>query len=121
MRRLVVLLIVIDAKHRAALANRHAESADLGWEIAGCHAGHDYECGKSMEVRHVNAKQPSWNFGIMPIDRKSDGCIAKNAEVVGVVRVLPYVLAIDKQVLAECLLQSGMELIPKSCRRARRN
>ena len=50
----------------------------------------------------------------MPIDRKEDWRVAKDAEIEGVVGVLPNVIAADHEVLAEGLLQAGMELIAEA-------
>ena len=50
----------------------------------------------------------------MPLDGKRDRSVAENAEVVAVVRVFPDVLAIEHEVLAEGLLEAGMEFIAKA-------
>ena len=51
------------------------------------------------------------NLRVVPLDGKGDRRVAQHAEVVGVVRVLPDVFAVDDQVSAEGLLQAGMEFV----------
>ena len=50
----------------------------------------------------------------MPLDREKDRRIAQYAEVVGAVRVLPDVFAVDHQELSYGLLQTGMEFVAKA-------
>src|SRR5438876_11772921 len=47
----------------------------------------------------------------MPFDRERDRSAAQNAEVLGMVRVLPDGLAGKDQVLSEGLLQPGVEFV----------
>ena len=54
------------------------------------------------------------NLGVMPVDGEGDGRVAQHAEVEGVVGVLPDVLAADHDMLAEGLLQAGMELVAEA-------
>ena len=50
----------------------------------------------------------------MPFDGEGDGRRAQHAEVIRVVRVLPDVFAAEDEVLAERLLQPGMELVAEA-------
>src|SRR5579871_4346242 len=50
----------------------------------------------------------------MPVDWEEDRCIAEDAEIERIVRVLPNVVTADHNILAERLLQSSMELIPEA-------
>ncbi len=47
----------------------------------------------------------------MPVDGEGDGRVAEDAEVEGVVGVLPDVFAAEHGPLAEGLLEAGMELV----------
>jgi hypothetical protein len=47
----------------------------------------------------------------MPVDREEDRRVAQDGKVEGVVRVFPDVLAAEHEILAEGLLQAGMELV----------
>ena len=64
-----------------------------------------------MVIRDFRIQRVARNLGVMPVDGEKDGRIAQNAEVEGVVRVLPDVLAADYDILAHGLLESGMELV----------
>ena len=64
-----------------------------------------------MEVGHADASGKAWNLGVVPLDRKGDGGASQHAEVVGVVSVLPDIFAGEDYVLAEGLLQAGVELV----------
>ena len=57
----------------------------------------------------------------MPVDGEEDGRVAQDAEVEGVVRVLPDVLAADHGLLAEGLLQSGVKLVAEAGLQRARN
>ncbi len=50
----------------------------------------------------------------MPLNGEGDRSVAKNAEVVTIVRVLPDVLSGKNNVLAEGLLDAGVKLIAKA-------
>src|SRR5712664_1754138 len=107
---------MIDAKHGSALSHRHTQAADLRREIPRRNAGHHDQRRKAVEVRHAGPDGVTRNLGVVPHDRKRDWSIAQNAEVVGVVRVLPKIFGIYHQILSECLLETSMELIPKAWR-----
>ena len=67
-----------------------------------------------MEVGHVGAQREAGDLGVVPVDREGDRRVAEHAEVEGVVRVLPDVVAADDEVLAEGLLQAGVELVAEA-------
>ena len=64
-----------------------------------------------MKIRHAHAARVSRNLGAVPFDREGDRRCAQHAEVVGVVRVLPDVLAGEDKILSEGLLDPGVEFI----------
>src|SRR6202161_601953 len=113
-RGLVEFLVVVDAEDAATLADGYAKSADLRREIAGCDARHHDEGAEAVPVGHTGAQQESGNFGVVPVDGKRDRRVAEHAEVVGVVRVLPDVLAVDDEMLAERLLQAGVKFVAET-------
>ena len=67
-----------------------------------------------MEIGHLGVQGIAGNLGVMPVDGEGDGRVAQHAEVEGVVGVLPDVLAADDDVLAEGLLQAGVELVAEA-------
>ena len=64
-----------------------------------------------MEVRHAHPAGKSRNLRIVPRHREKDWRVAKNAEIVSIVCVLPDVFAGEHQVFPESLLKSGVEFI----------
>ena len=59
-------------------------------------------------------------FELDPLDGKSDRRVAQHAEVVGLVRVFPDVLAIQHEVFSEGLLETGVEFIAPARTQRRR-
>ena len=111
---LVEAFVVVDAEGLAALADGGAGARRLRREEARRDGGHDDEAREIVEVGDIGAEREAGDFGVMPVDGKGDGRVAEHAEVEGVVRVLPDVLAADDEVLAEGLLEAGVELIAKA-------
>ena len=112
--RLVEFLVVVDAERTHGSSGSGAHAADLRSEEARGHAGHHHDGREAVEVRHARADGIAGNLGVVPLDRERDRRCAQDAEVVGVVRVLPDVLAIHDQVFSECLLKPGVEFIAKA-------
>jgi hypothetical protein len=81
-------------------------------ERNGPHAGHHRQRGEAVRNGHASAQCPSRNLGALPLNRKSDWRAADDPEIVAIVGVLPDVLTVDHEVLAECLLEPGVEFIP---------
>src|ERR1700739_373511 len=116
MGRLIEFLVMVDAEDAcAALTCRsHADAADLGLEESSGYTGSHEICREPVEIRQAGAQQEAGNFGTVPLDRKSDRCIPEDAEVVAEMRVLPDVFRIENQVLAERLLEPGVEFVAPS-------
>src|SRR5664279_540396 len=112
--------VVIDAENPRGPRGSGSGSRDLRSEEAGSDAGHDYQRGEAVIHRHAGAQRKSGNLRVMPLDREEDRRIAQYAEIVGAVRVLPDVFAVDHQELSYGLLQTGMEFIAKAGRQGRR-
>ena len=89
---------------------RSAHAAELRFEEACGHAGHDDESGKAAVVRHARANGVSGIFELCQEIGKKIG-VTEDTEVVSAVRVLPEVLGIDDKILAEGLLEPGVEFI----------
>ena len=70
--------------------------------------------GEPMKIGDVRADRIARNFRIVPLDGESDRRGTQDAEVVGVVRVLPDVLAVNYQIFSEGLLQAGVKFIAKT-------
>jgi hypothetical protein len=111
---LIEPLVVIDAERKTALPNGSAGACALRREEARGHRGHHNKRREVVIVGHVRANGKAGNFRVMPVDRESDGCIAQDAKVEGVVRVLPDVFPAHHGIFAEGLLEAGMKLIPKT-------
>ena len=107
---LIERLIMVDAKDAAA---RHggAESADLGRKKTRANVRKNGERAETMMVRQVYAHRGPVNFRVFPGNREEDGRVAKGAEVVAIVRVLPQIVGIDNQESSKGLLKPGIELI----------
>ena len=74
-----------------------------------------------MVVGDFRIKRIARNLGVMPVDGEEDGGVAQDAEVEGVVGVLPDVLAADHHILADGLLESGMKLVAETGIESSRN
>ena len=120
-RGLVELLVVIDAEGKSALAHRSASSGRLRREEArGYRRG--YEVGaEAANHGNLRAEGIAGNLGVMPVDGEGDRRVAQDAEVEGVVGVLPDVLAADHGMLSEALLQAGVELVAETGLKRSRN
>src|SRR6202035_5138065 len=90
---LIEFLVVVDAKNSAGGRGSSTSSADLRSEEPRRHAGEDHQRREAMEVGHAHPARISRNLGAIPFNWESDRRCAQNAEVIGVVGVLPDVLA----------------------------
>jgi hypothetical protein len=113
-RRLVEPFIMIDSERQSGLSHRGPSSGNLRREEASGHRGHHDKRRDVMKVRHIGAQREARDLCIVPIDGKSDGSIAQNAEVECIMRVLPDVFAAEDHILSESLLQSGVEFVAKA-------
>src|SRR5271169_3030133 len=91
-----------------------AYAADLWSEEASGDAGHHHQRGEPVVIRDIRTDGVARDFRIVPLDGESNRGGAEDAEVVGVVRVLPDVLAVYHQIFSEGLLQAGVKLIAKA-------
>ena len=64
-----------------------------------------------MDMGNVCVEGIAGDLGVVPVDGEGDGCVAEDAEVEGVVGVLPDVFAAEDGPLAEGLLEAGVELV----------
>src|ERR1019366_3687874 len=108
--RSIEKLIMINAEN-AGRGRDDRQPCDLRQEESGRNAGHNGKRGKSVRNGHASAQGPSRNLGALPFNWKGNWSAADDTEVVTIVGVLPDVLAVDHEVLAECLLESGVEFI----------
>ena len=69
-----------------------------------------------MEIRDGPADCESRDLGAVPLDRESDRRVTEDAEIVGVMGVLPDVFAVENKILPEGLLQAGMKFVAKAGR-----
>ena len=111
---LVELLVMIDAEREPWRSHRCARTGGLGREEARGDRGHDDECREAVIVRHIGAERKARYLRVVPVDGEEDRRVAEDAEVERVVSVLPDVIAADHDVLAEGLLQAGMELVAET-------
>src|SRR5450755_2298580 len=107
-------LVVVDAEGVAALPDRRASPSRLGWEEAGGHRRHDDEGGHVVEVGHFGTQVEAGDLRVVPVDRKEDRRVAQDAEVEGVVGVLPDVISGEDEVFAEGLLEASMKLVAEA-------
>ncbi len=108
------LLVVIDAEGIDGSRRGSAGGSGSGHlrrEEAGSHRGHDDVGAEVVVTRNLDVQCVAGNLGVVPVDGEGDGRVAEDAEVEGVVGVLPDVLAAEDHVLAEGLLQAGVELV----------
>ena len=115
MRRLVEPLIVVDTE---GVANRNpAGGAGAGYlrrEEAGRNRGRDEIRTEAMGLWNFGTDCKTRNLRVVPVDGEGDGCVTQHAEVEGVVRVLPDVLAAHHGMFSEGLLHAGVELIAEA-------
>jgi hypothetical protein len=64
-----------------------------------------------MELGNFKMQRVAGDLGVMPVDGESYRSVTQDAEVEGVVSVLPDVFTAENQVFAESLLQAGVELV----------
>src|SRR5882724_4205495 len=107
---LVEFFVMVNTKDHWR-AGSSSGAAELGLKESGCHAGEDRERRESMEIRYTHTAGESWDFGTVPCDWEKDGCVSEDAEVVGIMGVLPNVLAGEDQIFSGRLLQSDVEFI----------
>jgi len=62
-------------------------------------------------IRHAHSSREARDLRPVPRDRKKDGSVAENAEVVRVVCVFPDVLAREHKILPEGLLNPHMKFV----------
>src|SRR5271156_3918709 len=110
---LIEMFVVVNPEWREASGGDRdgAYAADLWSEEASGDAGHNDQRGESMVIRDIRTDGVARDFRIVPLDGESNRGGAEDAEVVGVVRVLPDVLAVYHQIFSEGLLQAGVKLI----------
>src|SRR5208282_947871 len=113
-RGLVVLFVVVDAKYSARRQRSRSCSCGLLAEEPGGHTGKDYEGRESLVVWDADAARIAWNLGFRPLDRKCDGRITQDAEIVAQVGVLPNVLPRENEILSESLFDSDVVFIPQA-------
>ena len=61
-----------------------------------------------MKVWQAGPQSVARNLRFGPFNRKSDRRVAEHAEIISPICVLPYVLRVNHQVAAECLLQADV-------------
>src|SRR5215472_17525811 len=66
---------------------------------------------KPVKIGQADAYRRPVNLRVLPCNRKEDRCVAKGAEVVRIVRVLPQVVRIHDDELSKSLLESGIKLV----------
>ena len=94
MRRRLKLLIMVDAEG-ADRRQIGTQAADLRIEETGVNTAGSEECRHPVEVRDARANRPPTNLRSVPANREENGSIEEVAKVIGAVRVLPQVVAID--------------------------
>src|SRR5580700_2865854 len=107
---------MVDSENaRAALSpRRNTKPGDLRLEESRRHARHHHESAESMIVRHASPKGKARDLRVVPLYRERDRSIAQDAEIEAVMGVLPDVISVDDEVLAERLLKSSVKFIAPS-------
>src|SRR5258708_34013872 len=73
-----------------------------------------------MKVGDASANRKPADFGVVPRNWESNWSIKQDAEVVGVVSVIPQVVGINNKILAESLLQAAVKFVSLAWRHGRR-
>ena len=110
-RSLIESLVMVDTENSRGRQRSGSCSSDLWFKEPGRDAGHYHQRAEAMVDRHAGAQREAGNLGVVPLNREGDRRVAQHAEVVGVMRVLPDIFAIDDQEFAKGLLQASMEFI----------
>ena len=111
---LVELFVVVDAEGKPPVWRGGSGSGDLRREEARSDGGHDEVGAEVVVFGDVGVERVAGDLGVVPVDGEGDGRVAEDAEVEGVVGVLPDVLAAEDGMLAEGLLEAGVELVADS-------
>src|SRR5579859_5843521 len=111
-RRILECLVVIDAEHSRRLNGYYPTG--LRREIAGARMAKSIVRLEAVKVDGAQASGDSIELGIVPGNGKGNRGVEKNAEVVGVMCVLPEVIGIQQQPFADGLLKSSVELVAKA-------
>ena len=112
---LVVSLVVVDAEGQVSrCSGGRADASDLRVEEARGHRGHHDEGADAMRLGNIGAKREARDLRVIPFDGEGDRRCTQDAEVVGVVGVLPDVVSAEDEVFAEGLLEAGMELVAEA-------
>ena len=114
MRGLVELFVVIDTEGIAALSRGCSGACRLRREEPGGDRGHDGIGAEAVKIGDLDVEGVARNLRVVPVDGEGDGRIAEDAEVEGVVGVLPDVLAAEDSVFAQGLLQTGVKLVAEA-------
>lgn len=95
MSRLVEDLVVVNAEGRkgdipTGWRGDDSQAPYLRGKEPRRNARKNHEGGKATKVGQASSNCKSRDLGVMPLNRKSDGCAAQHAEIVAVVRVLQW-------------------------------
>ena len=69
---------------------------------------------KSLQVGGAHASSHAVELGVVPRDGERDIGVQQRAEVESVVRVLPEIIGVDQDELADGLLKTGVELVAET-------
>src|SRR5260370_683980 len=112
MRRLLKRLVVVDAEGSGAggIGIVEENAADLRPEEARTRMP-EHRIGRyTVCLRDSHLDAEAVNLGLLPLDREGERCVQHDVEVVVAIGVLPEVLAVHDQGLAEALLEAGVVL-----------
>src|SRR5580704_1229876 len=109
---LVEHLVVVDSEYRRGRGRR--DSTDCRREEARSDVRKHDQGREAVKIRNATANGKAGNLGIVPFDGKENGTGTEHVEIIAVVRVFPDVIAAEDEVLAEGLLQTGVEFIAKA-------
>ena len=114
----IQLFVVIDAEGiiSGSLGDPagSSRSGNLRRIKARGHRRPDHIGAEVMVLGNLQIYRIAGYFRAMPVDGEGNGRVAQHAEVEGVVRVLPDVLAAENDSLAKSLLESGVKLIAET-------
>src|ERR1700693_3654337 len=112
MRCLVEHLVMVDPEY--GRGRRRRDSADCWREKARSDVRKHDQAREAVKIRNATANGKARNLGIVPFDGKENGTGTEHVEIISVVRVFPDVIAAEDEILAEGLLQTGVEFIAKA-------
>src|SRR6185312_173494 len=112
-------LIVIDSEYAGWHCRCIQQAPRLRWKISCACVAKCPVSGEAMNVGRAHTSLRAVQFRFGPRNRKRNRSVLKRAEIERIVSELPEVVGVHKNIFADRLLESGVELIAMARRYSR--